>query len=176
MLGNAKDQAYWGIDCLSDCAKQCGHGQCIRNKNTNKQECQCYDNYYGDKCQNRRGIVGCWRINQGGICFAFDKMNRKQKVLKAGLVIGEDDYLLVEDVASQLKDYNLNQLKLHGRVYVKRKDTFIIQDKVFKAKVDDDVLSLDIIDSRPGQLKLQLGGVRNRECDNKKDCFGNGIC
>lgn len=74
--------------------------------------------------------------------------------MKAGLVIGEDDYLLVEDVASQLKDYNLNQLKLHGRVYVKRKDTFIIQDKVFKAKVDDDVLSLDIIDSRPGQLKL----------------------
>lgn len=69
-------------------------------------------------------------------------------------MIGEDDYLLVEDVASQLKDYNLNQLKLHGRVYVKRKDTFIIQDKVFKAKVDDDVLSLDIIDSRPGQLKL----------------------
>jgi hypothetical protein len=43
-------------------------------------------------------------------------------------------------------------------------------------KVDDDVISLDIIDSRLGETKISIGGVRNRQCDKKKDCYGNGIC
>ncbi len=106
----------------------------------------------------------------------FDRMNRRQKYLKGALVIGDDDYVLVEDVHRQPKDYTSNQVKLEGRVYVKRAEEYVVTEKTFKVKLDDDVLSVDVVDSRPGQVKVSLGGVRNRECEKKKDCFGNGVC
>jgi hypothetical protein len=53
-------------------------------------------------------------------------------------------------------------MKLEGQVYVKRKNEYLMEDKIFKVKVDDDVISLDIIDSRLGSTKFSIGGVRNR--------------
>jgi hypothetical protein len=71
--------------------------------------------------------------------------------MKGALVVGDDDFVLIEDLSKQLKDYNNNNMKLEGRVYVKRKEDYVITEKTFKVKLDDDVMTIDVIDSRPGQ-------------------------
>jgi len=53
----------------------------------------------------------------------------------------------VEKVNSGIRDYNLNNLVVEGRVYVKHGEKYEKENKVFKIKVEDDTLSLEIINS-----------------------------
>jgi len=55
--------------------------------------------------------------------------------------------LLVEKVNSNIKDYNLNNLVIEGRVYIKHSDKYDKENKVFRMKVEDDTLGLEIINS-----------------------------
>ena len=85
------------------------------------------------------------------------------------MIINDNDYVLISDGNNN----NFNNNKIEGSIYEKKENEYKHLNKTFKVKVDDDVISIDIVDSRQGEHKISLGGVRNRNCDNKKDCIYN---
>ena len=58
-----------------------------------------------------------------------------------------------------IKDYNVNTMAIEGRVYVKHKDKYVMENRVFRIKVEDDTLNLEVIDSHSSKDRDNKAGI-----------------
>ena len=65
-------KGFFGQNCAGNCKKKCSdNGYCLDNK------CVCFPGYKGNECEQRKGILGCWKLGANSditACFGTNKV------------------------------------------------------------------------------------------------------
>lgn len=186
------ERGFFGINCKGNCVKNCNeNGYCYDGK------CECFDQYKGEHCETRIGFGGCWSFNdfiEGNnqqACFSFDY--EREKRIKGFMHLDNQGLLFKEAavynkesiyeeiksiISSKISSENLADVIIEGKIYRYdlEKNAFVYGMLGYLSiSSDHHFLTMKVLNLSENTSQIYQGSRQN-QCNNNKDCFGNGYC